>query len=102
MQLSKLLTKELLEQKDGATFSSKDEVLIQGVAEQLASVFESNSQFVRTLNMNTDISSAYIDSPLTITVISLEGTTKQRDPCFVSVELWHGLPHVGEKRNCRE
>ena len=47
--------------------------------------------------MNTDISSAYIDSPLTITVIGLEGTTKQRDPCFVSVELWHGL-HMLEKK----
>ena len=92
-----VINKRIAGTKGWSHFSSKDEVLIQGVAEQLASVFESNSQFVRTLNMNTDISSAYIDSPLTITVISLEGTTKQQDPCFVSVELWHGL-HMLEKK----
>ena len=43
-----VINKRIAGTKGWSHFSSKDEVLIQGVAEQLASVFESNSQFVRT------------------------------------------------------
>ncbi len=93
-----VINKRLSGTKKWSYFGEKDEILIQGVAKQLASVFENNSQFVRSLNMKTDISSAFIEVPFSVTILSLEEKKGGKyEPSIVSVELWHGL-HLLEKQ----
>ena len=48
--------------------------------------------------MKTDISSAFIEVPFSVTILSLEKKKGgEYEPSIVSVELWHGL-HLLEKQ----
>eukprot|EP00505_MAST-04D_sp_SCG-Rhode-Island_P002892 Stramenopile-MAST_4_protein_2892 len=74
-------------------FNAQDETLIETIAEQLSSLFDRRSKFVRLFDPITNISSASIKNPLRMTILDFNTTStkvKKGTPSHVVVELWHG------------